>query len=89
MTVVTISFEMAKQVEGLYEALSEFLAKSGDNVALMPSRMNGLIVLVAKDEENETLTLFYLTYDEGSSLGRSLREALSLKNLPSMSNRVN
>ncbi|MEE8114638.1 MAG: hypothetical protein V3T23_09815 [Nitrososphaerales archaeon] len=89
MTVITVSFEMAKQVEGLDEALSEFLAKSSDNVALMPSGMNGLILLVAKDEKHEMLTVIYLTDNEVSSLKQMLEETLSLKNLPSMSNRVN
>jgi len=88
MTVITVSFEMAKQVEGLDEALSEFLAKSSDNVALMPSGMNGLILLVAKDEKHEMLTVIYLTDNEVSSLKQMLEETLSLKNLPSMSNRV-
>ena len=83
--VATVSFEMAKQ----HEALTEFLAKPGDNVALMPSGMNDLNFLVAKDEENEMLTLIYLTDDEVSSLRRLLREALSLKSQLSMSNRVN
>ncbi len=85
MIVTTMSFEMAKQ----HEALSEFLAKPGDTVALMHSRMNDRNFLVAKDEENEMLTLIYLTDDEASSLRRSLREVLSLKSQPSMSNRVN
>ena len=85
MIVTTASFEMAKQ----HEALTEFLAKSGDTVALMPSRMNNLNFLVAKDEDNEMLTLIYLTDDEVSRLKQMLQEALSLKSQLSMSNRVN
>ncbi len=85
MTVITVSFEVAKQ----HEVPTEILAKSSDNVALMPSGMNGLILLVAKDEKHEMLTVIYLTDNEVSSLKQMLEETLSLKNLPSMSNRVN
>ena len=85
MTVTTASYEMAKQ----YKALSEFLAKPGDTVALMHSRTNDLNFLVAKDEENEMLTLIHLTDDEVISLRRELREVLSLKCQLSMSDRVN
>ena len=85
MMVTTASFEIAKQ----HKALSEFLAKPGDTIALMHSRTNDLNFLVAKDEENEMLTLIHLTDDEVSSLRRSLREVLSLKSQLSMSNRVN
>ena len=85
MMVATASFEMAKQ----QEALTEFLAKPGDTVALMPSRMKDLNLIVAKDEENEMLTMIYLTDNEVSRLRQMLEEALSFKSPLSISNRLN
>ncbi len=83
--VATVSFEMAKQ----HEVFPEILDKPGDTVALAPSRMNDLNFLVAKDEENEMLTLIYLTDYEISRLRQMLEEALSLKSPLSISNRLN